>query len=427
MFKRKVSRSFIGKTYRAIAKTIKFVFKVVKGAAKLVVKTALLAWAATKFASKAFYKAAKFTGKVVKAVGKAAISGVKKFVNLAKKGPKAVLQAVLSIAPGKLVAKMGWKAIKFVGKSIWKGIKKLAFKALSFFGKLFGIMGKFVNKIGHWIGILAHGIVDKTYRFIVKPIASMMVSIFNFVTAIILSPIQFIKWVIPAVLDKVMTTLSNIAQAVKGVLKSTMSIFKKILFNPITIALLIGGLFFFFGKWLFSKLTLSITSIKENIVNPILSFAGKVFNFLQGLASVLFKVGKWIFNAIEWLTNPKGPIAKFLVFSIKMFLAVKAGIKKLVKATGKSSIDVLCMFLAGDTIGLAIHAIAGAVKMVWEWLKKTKFIQFVTGLVKSIIAIGKLIFTRLFDILCAMKKQRSLRSAVGGGGIGRSRIRGERK
>jgi hypothetical protein len=88
-----------------------------------------------------------------------------------------------------LVVKFGWRAIKFVGKSIWKGIKKLAFKALSFFGSLFGLMGKFVNKIGNWIGILGHGITDKTYRFIVRPIASMMVSIFNFVTAIVLSPI----------------------------------------------------------------------------------------------------------------------------------------------------------------------------------------------------------------------------------------------
>ena len=60
---------------------------------------------------------------------------------------------------------------------------------MSFFGALFGIMGKFVNKIGHWVGILAHGIADKSYRFIIKPLATMMVSIFNFVTGIVLSPI----------------------------------------------------------------------------------------------------------------------------------------------------------------------------------------------------------------------------------------------
>ena len=391
--KNKISRSAIGKTYRAIAKTVKFVVKMVKGVARAVAKTAKAVWKATKFVAKTFYKAAKFTGQVVKAVGKAAITGVKKFINLAKRGPKAVAQAISNIAPGKIVGKLGWKAIKFVGKSIWKGIKALAFKALAFFSSLFGIAGKFVNKIGHWVGILGRGIIDKTYKFIVKPIASMMVSIFNFVSSVVMSPIQFIRWVIPAVLDRVMSALSSIAAATKNVMRSTWGIFKRILFNPITIALLIGGLFFFFGKWLFSKLSGGIGDIKENVVKPIMSFAAKAFGFLKGLASVLFKVGKWLFIAIDWLTNPKGPIAKFIVFVIKTFLMVKAAIKKLVKATGKSSIDVLCMFLAGDTIGLAIHAISGSLVTLWEWLKKTKFIQFVTGLVKSILAIGKLIFS----------------------------------
>ena len=159
-------------------------------AAKAVKKTIVAAWKATKFVAKTFYKAAKFTGKVVKAVGKGAINLGKKAVNIVKKaGVKGLAIAVLSIAPGKIVGKLGWKAIKFVGKSIWKGIKKLAFKALSFFGALFGLMGKFVNKVGHWIGILAHGIADKSYRFIIKPLAAMMGSIFNFVTAVVLSPI----------------------------------------------------------------------------------------------------------------------------------------------------------------------------------------------------------------------------------------------
>lgn len=159
-------------------------------AAIVVKKTIVAAWKTVKFMAKTFYKAAKFTGKVVKAVGKGVIALGKKAVSIVKKaGVKGLAIAVLSVAPGKIVAKLGWKAIKFVGKSIWKGIKKLAFKALSFFGALFGLMGKFVNKIGHWIGILAHGIADRAYRFIVKPLASMMVSIFNFVTAVVLSPI----------------------------------------------------------------------------------------------------------------------------------------------------------------------------------------------------------------------------------------------
>lgn len=251
--KNKVSNSFIGKTYRAVVKTVKFVFKVIKGVAKAVIATAVFAWKATKFVAKTFFKAAKLTGKAVKAVGRTMIAGAKKAVKLAKKG--ILLTSVLAVAPGAMVVKFGWKAVKFVGKSIWKGLKKLAFKALSFFGSLFGLMGKFVNKIGHWIGILGHGIVDKAYRFIVKPIASMMVSIFNFVSSIVLSPIQFIKWLIPTVVDKIMGVLHNISQAVKSVLKSTYTIFKKILMNPITIAILVGGLFFLLWKWLGPKLS----------------------------------------------------------------------------------------------------------------------------------------------------------------------------
>jgi hypothetical protein len=170
-------------------KAVKFVVAVVKGAARAITKTIVAVWKATKFVAKTFYKAAKFTGKVVKAVGKAAITGVKKLAGIVKKGPKAVVLAVLSINPGKMIGKLGWRAIKFIGKSIWKGIKKLVFKTISFFGRLFGIVGKFVNKVGTWIGVLAHGIADKTYRFIIKPVASMLVSIFNFVSSALLSPI----------------------------------------------------------------------------------------------------------------------------------------------------------------------------------------------------------------------------------------------
>ena len=210
--KNKISNSFIGKSYRAIAKAVKFVAAVVMKTARAIKKTVVAAWKATKFVAKTFHKAAKFTGKVVKAVGKGAINLGKRFIKFAKKvGVKGIAMAALTTSGAKIVTKFGWKAIKFVGKSIWKGIKKLAFKALSFFGMLFGLMGKFVNKIGNWIGILAHGIKDKAYRFIVKPIASMMVSIFNFVTAVVLSPIQFIKWLIPTIIDKIMGVLSNIA------------------------------------------------------------------------------------------------------------------------------------------------------------------------------------------------------------------------
>ena len=198
---------------------------------------------------------------------------------------------------------------------------------------------------------------------------------------------------IPTIVDKIMGVIHSISQVVKSVLKSTYSIFKKILMNPITIALLVGGLFFLLWKWLGPKLSGGIEGIKNNIIKPLKSFALKAVGFLQGLFSILMSVGKFLFKAIDWLTKPTGPIAKFIVFVIKTFLAIKAGIKSLCKATGKSSIDVLCMFLAGDMIGLALHAMAGAVKLAWDLLKKTTVFKFLTGLVKMMVSIGKLIFS----------------------------------
>ena len=194
-------------------------------------------------------------------------------------------------------------------------------------------------------------------------------------------------------IDKILGVLSSIAQAVKSVLKSTYSIFKKILFNPITIALLIGGVFFLLWKWLGPKLSGGIEGIRNTIIPALTSFASKALGFIQGVGSILFSVGKFLFKVIDWITNPKGLLAKFIVSAIKLFLAFKKGLKALMKATGRNSIDILCMFLAGDTIGLALHAIAGAVKLAWDWLKKTKFFKMVMGIIKTVIAIGKLIFS----------------------------------
>jgi len=49
--------------------------------------------------------------------------------------------------------------------------------------------------------------------------------------------------------------LSSIASAVKSVMKSTWSVFKRILKNPITIGLIVGGLAFLLIKWLLPKLS----------------------------------------------------------------------------------------------------------------------------------------------------------------------------
>ena len=161
----KISNSFIGKTYRAVKKTLKFAWGVVKKVGRAIKKTVKAIYKTVKFAAKAFVKTSMFLGKGVASAAKAVVSGVKKTFKLAKDGK--LLSSVIAFAPAKIVTKIGWKAIKFVGKKIWAGIKKLAFKAMSVIGRLFGMMGKFVNKVSNWIAIIGKGIVDKAYRFIV--------------------------------------------------------------------------------------------------------------------------------------------------------------------------------------------------------------------------------------------------------------------
>ena len=94
---------------------------------------------------------------------------------------------------------------------------------------------------------------------------------------------------------------------------------------------------------------------------------------------------------MTWLTDPEGVVAKFIMFSVKTFLWIKKMIKKMVVASGKSSIDALCMLLAGDMIGLAIHAIKGGLKTIWNMIKNTPTMRIVMGMVNAVVAVGKLI------------------------------------
>lgn len=181
--KKKISNSIIGKGFRAITKSVKFITKAIKGVVKVAIKTVKFTWNATKFIAKKFLSAAKFTGKAAVKVGKAISKGIINTVKgITKQVKREGAQALIGIVfNGTAMSKLGWKAIKFIGKSIWKGIKKLAFKAFSFFKVLFKFAGKFVNKIGHWFAIVGHGLVDKSYKFLVKPLASLMMNVFGVV------------------------------------------------------------------------------------------------------------------------------------------------------------------------------------------------------------------------------------------------------
>ena len=140
-------------------------------------------------------------------------------------------------------------------------------------------------------------------------------------------------------------------------LKATYSIFKRILTNPITIALLVGGLFFCLWKWLGPKLSNGINSIKETVIPMIKSFVSKLVKFAVGLWKVINVVGKYIVKLVDKITDPDGVIVGFVTKVVKLFFELKNKIKELMKLSGKNTIDVLCMFLSGDTIGIVLAAL----------------------------------------------------------------------
>ena len=404
--KKRISESFIGTAWRGIKKVAKAVGKVAAFAAvaawkvgKAVYKTAKFTVKAAKFTAKAFWKASGLIGNMLKG-GLSAIFGIGgkkkgkvKKPKALKKKKKVKLASVLSFTPHAIMAKLGFRAIKFVAKSIWKGIKKLIFKAASFFKRLFKLMGKFTNKVGNWMVKLGGGIKDKACRFIVKPLAAMMVTVFGFVTSVVMSPIKFLQWVVPAIFDRVRGAMSNIKEGVKKVLRSTWSIFKKILFNPITIAILIGLLFYFVIPKLLEWLGGGIQGIKDTLWPMFKSIVSKVWGFLTGLWSIITTVGKFLFKVIDYITNPDGWIVKFVMWVIKAFIAIKSWINKMFEVAGKDSIDAMCMWIAGDNIGYVMHLIAGMIMSFWNWLKKKGVVKFAIGLVKGLLAVGKMIAT----------------------------------
>lgn len=65
------------------------------------------------------------------------------------------------------------------------------------------------------------------------------------------------------------------------------------------------------------------------------------------------------------------------------------------KAAGKSSIDIFCMFLAGDMIGIAIAAISGLVVKIWNWLKNTSVFKILFGTIKFILGMYEMIYIGL--------------------------------
>ena len=381
--KKKVSNSIVGKVWRGAKKVGKFAGKVAKG----------------------FIKASHFVGKAV--VG-GTIKGIRK---LKKMGVKGVKNAIKNFAGAKIVTKLGIKAIKFVGKKIWSGIKKLGLKILGFLGPVFKVGKDFIGKAGYYAGKLGAAVKDKAYVFLVKPISTILSTAFSFALGMVMLPVQFMKQMLPAILDRVFDCLNGIKQVMKSLASSTLGIFKKILFNPLTIVLLIGGLFYFFGPKLYEMLTGGIADFGGTVMPKLIGFAKGILGFAQGVWSVISTVGSFLIDVIGWLTSPDSIIAGILRFVFTLYRWFKKTIKWMIGTTGSDSLKAACMFLSGDKIGLALHAIIGIVQKVWAWFKKTKTMRVIMNIINAITGFFKM-FGEIWDNLCDAFDWKQIRYTV---------------
>ena len=191
-------------------------------------------------------------------------------------------------------------------------------------------------------------------------------------------------------------------------LNATKSIFQKILKHPLTIALIIGGLFFLVWKFFGDKLSSLFGGIRDGIWSTVKFIATKVWVMVKTVANVLWYVGKFLFTTIEKITSPDGWLAKAIIKGVKIFMFIKRSITNLMKAAGTSTIDAFCEFLAGDTIGIAIRMIGGLVVKSWQYIKRVGIIRTVINLVKAIVGYFKMwgkLFKNLINVAWRLAKK----------------------
>lgn len=107
---------------------------------------------ATAFGAKAFYKASMGLGKGVASIGKATGKMAKKAITTKGKSIiNAVSKSSLAMGLTKVGIKVGWRAMKFAGKKLWSGIKKIASIGIQSTLKLFSIGKRLVNKVSTYV------------------------------------------------------------------------------------------------------------------------------------------------------------------------------------------------------------------------------------------------------------------------------------
>jgi hypothetical protein len=75
-----------------------------------------------------------------------------------------------------------------------------------------------------------------------------------------------------------------------------------------------------------------------------------------------------VWSVVDWITNPNGKVVGFVGEVFRTIMGIKSWITGLMRTAGYNTLDLLCMYLSGDTIGLAIAAIRGLAKKVLRWV-----------------------------------------------------------
>ena len=119
-----------------------------------------------------------------------------------------------------------------------------------------------------------------------------------------MAPVKFLQWSIPSVLERFRNVMRDIRSAAKDLYKSTWSVFKKILFSPITIALLIGALVVFFWPKLVEWVKNGISNLGKGILNTVMQWVTDVWDFAKKVWKTIVPIATAIYEFVMWLTDP---------------------------------------------------------------------------------------------------------------------------
>lgn len=304
---------------------------------------------------------------------------------------KGFFGAIRDINGARFVTKLGWRAIKWAARKLWGWIKKVAFNLTGVFRRFFKFGGKFANKTSYYLGRILKGVKDKAYRFIAKPIAGILVAVVGSMTSLVMAPVKFLQWVVPSILERFRSVVRDFKEASIDLYKSTWSLFKRILFNPITIALLIGALVYFFWPTLVEWIQGGIANLGKNLWGTVSSWVSNIWEFGKTVWSCIVPVATAIFKFVAWVTDPDNWVMQIVFKVLGLIRDIKKVVVDVMKIAGYDSLDFTCMWMAGDTIGLALAALEALCISAWRWFSNQPFIRKVIAMIKALCKAKKLV------------------------------------